>query len=150
MDYDDDIWVPKVGFVYCFERMLFVRMVNAVLDALAEQVKFPSMHSESLLVGERLSEKIDDHRNEWIFRFVGRRFRLCYEYCYKTSSSIKLCELVADNFETLVSSVKIDRTDDVYDKPRISPEVDCTDTVRLFCHLLAQRFPRDEADSFVP
>jgi hypothetical protein len=121
MDYDDDIWVPKVGFVYCFERMLFVRMVNAVLEAIEEQVKFPSMHSESLPPGERLSEKIDDNRNEWVFRFVGRRFRLSYEYCYKTSSRIKLCELVADNFETLVASMTLDRTDDVYDRPRISP-----------------------------
>jgi hypothetical protein len=132
MDYEDDIWVPKVGFVNCFERMLFVRMVNGVLDAIDKELKFPSMHSESLPAGERLSEKIDDHRNEKVFRFVGRRFRLSYEYCYKTSSRIKLCELIADNFETQVSSMKIDRSDDVYDKPRISPEEDCKDVVQLF------------------
>jgi hypothetical protein len=44
----------------------------------------------------------------------------------------------------------INRSDDSYDNPRISLEEDCTDDVRLFCHLLAQRFPCDEADSFVP
>jgi hypothetical protein len=142
---DESFWLPRVGFVYCFERMLFVRMVNAVLDRIEkDSAAFPSMHSESIPVGERLSEKIHDNRNEWVFWFVGRRFRLKYTYCYETQSSLSLCELVDNDFETFISKQPLVRSDDMYDHPR-GPSVGPEECMQRFVEILALRFPRDEA-----
>lgn len=149
MEDADDVWVTKIGLVYCFERKLFVGLVNAVLDSIREgRLFFPSLSSESLTADERLTERVDDNRNEWVFRFVGRRFRLSYHYCFKTSSTIKLYELVDDDFDVLVATRTLDRSEDVYDLPRASAPEDSRDFVRMFAEMLALRFPRDEADAF--
>jgi hypothetical protein len=151
-DWDDHTWLHRVGLVYSSERALFVRIVNSVLNLIeGDPLALMSLHSESIPKGERLTERIDDFRNEWLFRFAGRKFRLCYTHCFKSESHIALTEVVADNFETYVAKQFLSRSDDTFDNPRIDQVSDAlTNHVQLFCEMLAMRFPQGEQDSFRP